>query len=468
MTKVAVAYVHPNEVAASFHESLFALVMHDAGTDRALAHEDGKLAFRCNTNGLVAARNAAARAFLDGGAEWLLWLDTDMGFAPDVLSRLLAAANPIERPIMGALCFSSREVGTDGMGGYRTLPRPTIYDWTQINGAMRFASRITYPVNQLIRCSATGSAAVLIHRSVFERISASSDEHGLPADSWYDRLPGSDGSLLGEDISFCARAGAVDIPVHVHTGVRTTHLKPMWLGEAQFWAQTPAPPATERTAVIVPVMGRPEQAAPFMASLRASTGLASVYAVCDKADEDAREAWADAGAALYMISDVRGRPGTFAEKVNAAALSTDEPWLFPVGSDVHFWPGWLDHAQHTARLFDAKVVGTNDLGNPATLAGEHSPHLLIARQYVDEFGASWDGPGVVCHEGYRHQYVDNEIVEVAGQRGVWQMALGSRVEHLHPLWGKAPVDDVYLLGEKHATADYARFRQRVATHGGAR
>jgi hypothetical protein len=31
----------------------------------------------------------------------------------------------------------------------------------------------------------------------------------------------------------------LDIPLHVHTGVKTTHLKPIWLGESHFemWQQ---------------------------------------------------------------------------------------------------------------------------------------------------------------------------------------------------------------------------------------
>jgi hypothetical protein len=106
------------------------------------------------------------------------------------------------------------------------------------------------------------------------------------------------------------------------------------------------------------------------------------------------------------------------------------------------------------------VVGTNDLGNPRVLAGEHATHLLIRRSYVDEQGASWDGPGVVAHEGYRHWYVDDEIVTSAKQRGVWQMALGSVVEHFHPLFGKAEQDDVYRLGQSFAQTDRATFLER--------
>jgi hypothetical protein len=43
--------------------------------------------------------------------------------------------------------------------------------------------------------------------------------------------------MMGEDLSFCMRAGSLGIPVHVHTGVKTTHLKQLWLSEADYLDQ---------------------------------------------------------------------------------------------------------------------------------------------------------------------------------------------------------------------------------------
>lgn len=208
----------------------------------------------------------------------------------------------------------------------------------------------------------------------------------------------------------------------------------------------------ESTAVIVPVMHRPHHAEPFMESLRASTDDAKVYAVCDVADNDAIDAW-DAAGAQIMFPSGMSSPGTFAEKVNAAYRFTAEPWLFLVGSDVRFHDGWLKQAYAVAWATGACVVGTNDLGNKLVMAGEHGTHLLIRRDYVDEIGASWDGPGVVCHEGYRHWYVDDEIVTAAKQREVWAPALMSVVEHLHPVFLKAKHDDVYAYGQSFKEQD---------------
>lgn len=452
MPRVAIGYAHSDSGGcASWEASLAALIAYDQRHAGYLAHPQAKMAVRVGTDGLPSARNTVAANVVASDVDWLLWIDTDMGFAPESLYQLLMVADPAERPIVGGLCFAQRQFAHDGMHGYRTQPLPTIYDWIPDDeGIARFTSVPLYPVNTLVRTPATGSAFILIHRSVFETIA----EKVGP--EWYDRTPGTDGRLLGEDVSFCVRAGFCEIPIHVHTGVRTTHYKSQWLSEVDHWRNYNPPPATEEVAVVVPVLNRWRNAAPFMTSLRASTGLAHVYAVADSSDDAVIRAWEDAGATV-LIDDL----GTFARKVNLGYAKTTEPWLFLCGDDVRFHPGWLDHTQHVAATFNANVVGTNDLGNPRVMSGEHATHLLIRRTYIDETGASWDGPGILAHEGYRHWYVDDELVTAAKQRGVWQMALGSVVEHLHPIWGKGEDDEVYQLGQSYAEQDKALYLERL-------
>jgi hypothetical protein len=458
---VTLAYVHQNSQANSFGDSLVNLIVQDMATEQRIMR-GGYIAVRGGTDGLPAARNLVAQRFLEKPAEWLFIVDTDMGFAPDTLERLLEVADPAERPIVGALCFAQKETERDGLSGYRCHPRVTIMDWVETPEGSTFMGRTRWPVGEVVRCSGTGSACLVIHRSALETVQA---RYG----TWYDRQVAGDGRLVGEDLSFCMRAGACGLPVHVHTGVRTSHLKSMWLSEADYWADYLPPPARDEVAVVVPVLGRPQNAEPFMRSLRASTGLAVAYAVVgpeETADAAlaSERAWRDAGAEV-----ITGPGLTFAEKVNLAYAVTSQPWLFLVGDDVRFWPGWLDHAQHMADWSGGTydVVGTNDLGNPRVLAGQHATHLLVRRSYVDEQGGGWDGPGVLAHEGYRHWYVDDEIVMAARQRGTWMMALGSRVEHLHPAWGKADRDAVYDLGEASAKVDRALFLQRSGAHRAA-
>jgi hypothetical protein len=445
-----IGYIYDMDVAHSWHRQLMNLVNHEMSTRQRLV-DNGIIGRRCPSDGLGLARTMLVKDFLMTEGEWLLWMDTDMGFAPHVADQLLAAADKDTRPIVGALCFMQSEVAPDGMGGYHTRPSVTIFDWVEEDGHRYLMNKVSpegYPVNSLVECGGTGSAMVLIHRRIFEEI----QEREGPV--WYERILNTTGVLVSEDLSFCMRSG---VPVYVHTGVKTSHLKRQWVQESDYWRMFRPPPADEPVAVIVPVMNRPDNAAPFMQSLRASTGLATVYAVTDANDYATRDAWQTAGAQV-LTSD---KGYTFAKKANYGYEVTTEPYLFLCGDDVKFWPGWYDHALYVMKREQVGVVGTNDLGNSAVMAGEHATHPLFSRAYVDEHGASWDGPKVLCHEGYGHCFVDNEWTWVARQRGQFGFALGSFVEHRHPIWGKGEEDATYKRGQASLQSDQAHFQKRV-------
>lgn len=235
---VVLAYVVSDQVAYSWHRSMMGLVAFDAGLHGRLQKPGGFLAIKYGTGGLIEARNQAVHEFLeDYAAEWLFWLDTDMGFQPDALELLLGAADPVERPIVGGLCFAQRDDEPDGMGGWRTQPTPTVYDWITVGDQSGYAVRWDYPIDTVTKCHATGSACVLIHRSVLERM-RDAFAAGEIRPAWYDRLPNpSTQQLFSEDLSFCARAGALGFPVYVDTRVKTSHYKHQWVAEEDYVRQ---------------------------------------------------------------------------------------------------------------------------------------------------------------------------------------------------------------------------------------
>ena len=454
---VTLAYLHQDEVPHSWHHSVTNLLMFDASTQQRVIR-GGYIAFSSGID-VARSRNLVAQQFLDEKqADWLFWTDSDMGFTHDALERLLAVADPVERPIVGGLCFGWKDVGPDGLSGMVRKPFTTMFRYNKRDdGAEAFSPIWHYPVHELVPVDATGSAFLVIHRSVLETMRT---QHG---DEWYRPIPNPTmpGSTFGEDVSFCIRAKAAGFPIYVHTGIRTNHHKQIHVNEGVYWSQVDAPSATEPVSVIVPVIDRPRNAEPFMRSLRASTGLAYAIAVCEADDIESQDAWLKAGANLVLSSDHH----SFADKVNEAYHQVDTPWLFLTGDDVRFRSGWWDHLSHVAGVSGCSVVGANDLFNPRVMDGEHANHMAIRTDYVAEWGASWDGPDVVCHGGYRHWYVDDEIVTVAKQRHTFTVALGSIVEHLHPLAGKADDDEVYRKGQRHAEKDRELFLTRLATYG---
>lgn len=487
--RVQLAYLHPNHVSHSFSNSLMRMMAWDIQHDQRIVSAGGPANFRCGTGAIASARNAVVKYFLDEtDHEWLLMIDSDMGFDPDFADRLVASAVNADAQIMGALCFAQKELAPgDGMSGWQTRTVPTLYDWAQKpDGTKGFKSRRDYPINEVVRVAGTGAAALLIGRKPLEEArkflseahATTDDVSSGPLrdksklfDGWFTPILGEDGVWISEDLSFCALMGSLNWAVYIDTSIKTTHHKEVWLGELHYWREYLVSPATIPTAVIVPVTGRPHAAQRFMESLRASTGLANVYAVTDIEDGESYHAWQEAGATVLVAGepdDDATEPRSFAQKVNYAVSKTDEQLIFIVGDDVHFYPGWLDQAQHVRRASGVAVVGTNDLGSARVMQGHHATHLLIDREYIEKHGASWDGPGVLAHEGYRHWFVDDEIVRVAKQRMEWGFAMGSIVEHFHPAFGKADSDSVYELGQSHADDDQRTFKDRVRRFANAR
>jgi len=517
--KVCIGIPHLDHAGWNCFESVLRMVAYDKQHGNHLMHNSGIM----NSGALAAvwgrsgelshARNTAAAAFLSSDADWLLWVDSDIGFQPDALEKLLAAADPETRPVVGGLCFIEGDYSHDMMGGLRSSLAPTLYDWAWIEpkaglpGAYKMITRSEWPPDQVTRVGATGCGLLLTHRSVYEKIGYWLAEQGAPPQIWFERIPGPDGERCGEDVSFCLRVHQVGLPVLVHTGVVTNHQKTVWYGVPEYHAKPaspasksvlPLPPdqwpklmvnphaarqaaeesptrekqvpeATEEVAIIVPIAKR-DNAARFLDTLASSLTPAqrnrvAVYAMGD-IDDPATERWQDQihryENTMVISFDYQAPDGmgSFAQKVNRGYEITEEPWIFLVGDDVTFHEGWLDQALEVARTTGKHVIGTNDLTNELVEAGEHATHMLIRRAYVDAVGASWDGPGIVCHEGYRHWFVDNEIVLAAKQVDAWAPCLLAKVEHMHPLWNKGQQDEVYRIGQGAAEADREVWWQR--------
>ena len=202
-------YIHGGSVRSEFLESVLGAVMEGP------AKIDGVLSVSSGPN-ISGARNRLAGMFLqDQAAPWLFMCDTDMWFAPDTVARLIAAADPVERPVLGALCFSQNLDDSEGQ------PYSTMYELVEKGEGVGFARYKRWPEDTVVQVAATGAAALLIHRSVLERVEKAAGDRAAP---WF-RESQSGRALIGEDLTFCLRCAAAGIPVHVHTGVKAGHMK---------------------------------------------------------------------------------------------------------------------------------------------------------------------------------------------------------------------------------------------------
>lgn len=210
--------------------------------------------------------------------------------------------------------------------------------------------------------------------------------------------------------------------------------------------------------VLVPMLGRPHHIAPLLESLDTTTPGARVL-FCVSPDDREVHAAIDA-VGKERITVKRLPRGDYARKINTGYRASTEPLLFTGASDLRFHPGWFEAA--TAQLEpDIGVVGTNDLGNPFVMRGEHATHFLVTRAYADHQGTV-DGPGAVMTEVYPHEFVDNELIGTAKHRGAYAMALDSHVEHRHPHWcPDVPTDAIYDAQPQRMTVGRKIFNRRV-------
>lgn len=216
--------------------------------------------------------------------------------------------------------------------------------------------------------------------------------------------------------------------------------------------------APASVAVLVPMLGRPHRVAPLLESIdRATPESYRVLFVCTPGDMAVTEAIDSAGAERIEVP-LEPR-GDYARKINAGYRHAAEALLFLGADDLRFHPHWLERA--VARLQNPAigVVGTNDLSNRRVLAGKHATHSLVTRAYVDRFGTI-DEPGKVLHEGYPHEYVDDEFIGTARRRRAFVFAADSIVEHLHPMVGKAPMDALYAQQAERMRLGQPLFKRR--------
>ncbi|MET9634533.1 hypothetical protein ABZX92_44485 [Lentzea sp. NPDC006480] len=209
---MTVGYLDPGTWSACFGLSYRDLLLADMSGARRITGPELRVV--AGSGDIPAGRNLICQQFLATDTEWLWMVDSDMGFAPDTVERLVGTAEPTRRPVVGALCFGLKHSENGPFHSQRYDIQPTLY--TYHGGGLR--SVVDYPRNRVVRVAATGAACLLIHRGALQAVL---DRHGA---AWFDPIT-SEVGMFSEDLSFCLRLAEIGIKLHVHTGVKTTHHK---------------------------------------------------------------------------------------------------------------------------------------------------------------------------------------------------------------------------------------------------
>jgi hypothetical protein len=223
---VVVGFLDAGRWSACFGLSYRDLCLHDIVASQRIVREGGKeLRSLTGSGGIPAGRNRVAKDFIDAtDGEWLFFIDTDMGFAPDTVDRLVASAHPKYKPVMGGLCFALKRQKPGDFYAEKFRLAPTVYEYLETDDEVGFRPILDYKRDTAFQVAGTGAACLLIHRSALVKVR---ERHG---DAWFDPLTHPTGDkgkprTFSEDLSFCVRLQGVDLPVHVDTAVKTCHEK---------------------------------------------------------------------------------------------------------------------------------------------------------------------------------------------------------------------------------------------------
>jgi glycosyltransferase involved in cell wall biosynthesis len=228
-------------------------------------------------------------------------------------------------------------------------------------------------------------------------------------------------------------------------------------------------------AVLIPVLNRPHRIPIVAANLFDVSPSAHTVFIVDLRAKDDLAMWRALNEVneeydnidFVVVHDPCPAVGNYAKKINKAYKYVSAEWIFTGADDLHWHPGWWEATAEYRSDPNVGVIGTNDLGHPRVRdLHETATHSLVSSAYIRILGATLDEPGKIIHEGYVHEFIDDELVGVAKMRKVWAFAARSYVEHMHPIWGKGNWDDSYNDQGRRMNESRAYYAERCKLWGG--
>lgn len=157
------------------------------------------------------ARNQGSHKAIQGGYDYVLWIDSDMTFAPDLMQKMFMSIG--DKQFLTALCFARRPPF-----------KPCIFNKIEVNqeglGIMPHCDNwFDYPRDQIVEVAGAGFACVLQKVEMLDVMCAT---YGVP----FFPIAG-----LGEDLAFCYRAKQIDYKMYADTSIKVGHIMRMSVDE---------------------------------------------------------------------------------------------------------------------------------------------------------------------------------------------------------------------------------------------
>lgn len=191
MSKVFIAVPSMDTLPALFCQSL--ALLQRAG-DTMIGFEVGSLVYN--------ARNNLARQAIKEEADWVLWLDSDMVFGPDLLQRMMKVCTENDIEFLTALCFRRKPPYT-----------PCLFDrLDKVEKGASYTALLSVPDGRF-KVGGCGFAGVLMSTQVILDVGAKFNGR------MFDPLEG-----FGEDVSFCWRARQCGYDIWCDSSIELGHV----------------------------------------------------------------------------------------------------------------------------------------------------------------------------------------------------------------------------------------------------
>lgn len=210
--KVFIAVPTVETLPALFCQSL--AMLQRAG-DTMIGFEIGSLVYN--------ARNNLARQAIKSEADWVLWLDSDMVFKPDLLQRMLSVCTENDIDFLTAVCFRRKPPYT-----------PCLFERLQrIKRGASYTSLLSVPDGRF-KVEGCGFAGVLLSTDVLMSVAAKFEGR------MFDPIDG-----FGEDVAFCWRARQCGYDIWCDSSIELGHVGNMIVTRAVFEAYNQDPPTND-------------------------------------------------------------------------------------------------------------------------------------------------------------------------------------------------------------------------------
>lgn len=354
-----------------------------------------------------ANRNLMVKELLEEyQVDFILHLDADMIFPPDIIERYLEA-NELEKvDVIGCLYFKRVHPYTPIAYTLSTDKDKNIKPYRQIHPRLVERGRV-YEVEGI------GFGGMMVARHVYDRLG--DKKWAVYGTNFHIPEPLED--KLSHDLNFCKAVREAGMSVRLHGSIRPGHIGEILIGEDDYLKNMEINiTRTPDVLVIMPHINE-ELAQKTAKILKARAGIE---------------------AKLLLVEDKK-RNG-FVKVINDVVKSIKAELYVYTAQDVFVGKNWLYEALIAQARYSSWVTALND----GKWGGSMAQFGLVTREWIDQHG--WLFPPY-----YKSNYCDVEISQIAKQMnkyGYAEKSIMMEIDYEKDFKGKVSLEDKATFNER--------------------